>query len=204
MTLPWVQPGSPGLFFFPLFFHGIAFQSNELSRVVSAARAPCGEGGRGLHRLEISHRRLHWGQTCCKFYKKNTLQTRSPTLVRTELLINNLETTGADPTFPEPPGSQSALERVGGLQKLQLRDSGDSSSHSQLSHRKSQSSQALLEMQFNIIQSPGMSREPQDAEGVSCDVSSLRLLWHLLGFAAIPKSQPEHHQHPRAGEGHWE
>lgn len=108
MTLPWVQPRSPGLFFAPLC-RGVTLQSNELSRVVSAARlrlpapatskAPCGKGGgrcTGWKFLTADFA----GARRCKFYKKNTLQTRSPTLVRTELLINNLETTGAGEPIP--------------------------------------------------------------------------------------------------------
>lgn len=38
----------------------------------------------------------------------------------TELLITNLETTGADPTFLEPPGSQSGLQGLGASLDLQL------------------------------------------------------------------------------------
>lgn len=113
--LPWTEPKSPGLFFFFSLCHRIALQPNELTSAgVSAAllpRAPsiggvrypslCAGGERGeLRRVEISHRRLCWGQTCCKFYKKNTLQTRSPTLVRMEPLINSLETGRAREPIP--------------------------------------------------------------------------------------------------------
>lgn len=113
--LLWTQPRSPGLFIFPCLCHRITLQSNELNSVVVSAarllRAPsissvrylslrAGGSVGGLHQLEISHRRLCWGQTCCKFYKKNTLQTRSPTLMCRELLINNLETMRAREPIP--------------------------------------------------------------------------------------------------------
>lgn len=120
--LPWMEPKSPGLFL--SLCHRIALQGNELSSAdVSTAVLPplpasrhiqaVVPGGGEPRRVEISHRRPCWGQTCCKFYKENALQTRSPTLVCMELLINSLETWQAkEPILPllSPVGLQQALK----------------------------------------------------------------------------------------------